>query len=55
MKMENEQKEEKKKTEILETKRFSWQVPRCCLEGWDSCPHTVKRANQKPKEQNIGL
>lgn len=29
------------------------QIPDCCREGREDCPHVVKK--QKPKKQNIGL
>lgn len=28
-------------------------IPICCREGWDSCPHVVKKVRQK--KQNVGL
>lgn len=40
--------------EPIETDRFNWQVPECCREGWDSCPHVVNR-DVKPKRTNVGL
>lgn len=36
-----------------EKKDFRWEVPQCCREGWDSCPHVVKK--EKPAKTNIGL
>ena len=36
-----------------ESDKFIWQVPVCCREGWESCPHAVKRP--KPTKKNIGL
>lgn len=37
----------------IEVDQFNWIVPQCCREGWESCPHTVKR--QKKVKTNIGL
>jgi hypothetical protein len=28
-------------------------IPDCCREGWDSCPHVLKK--QRPTKKNIGL
>lgn len=39
---------------IKEVDQFVWNVPICCREGWDNCPHVVKRQNKKIKN-NIGL
>jgi len=33
--------------------KFTMQIPICCREGWDSCPHVVKP--QRNKKRNIGL
>lgn len=30
------------------------QIPQCCREGWDNCPHVVNRDKQQ-KKRNIGL
>lgn len=30
------------------------QIPQCCREGWESCPHVVNR-EEKPVRHNIGL
>ena len=51
--MMTEEKEEKKEEVIIEVDRFNWKVPECCREGWDSCPHVVRK--EKPKKTNIGL
>ena len=32
----------------------NWQIPLCCSELWDICPHGVKR-DKKRKKKNIGL
>lgn len=29
-------------------------IPECCREGWDSCPHVLKREPFRSKK-NIGL
>lgn len=39
--------------EIIETEPGVWQLPECCKENWESCPHTVKR--QSKKRTNKGL
>ena len=33
--------------------KITLEIPQCCREGWDDCPHVVKP--QKPKKRNIGL
>lgn len=30
------------------------QIPQCCREGWESCPHVINRDPIKSK-RNIGL
>lgn len=50
--MQNEQ-ENKKETEILEIDNFNWIVPQCCVEGWASCPHVLKKP--KKVKKNVGL
>lgn len=42
-----------KDIEIKEIDVFNWKIPECCSEGWDSCPHVIRK--QKQKKQNIGL
>jgi len=42
------------KTEQKEIDRHQWQVPQCCREGWDSCPHVVSK-DKKKKKINIGI
>lgn len=42
------------KPEIKEVDHFVWQVPICCREGWESCPHVVKKQKTQSKT-NIGL
>jgi len=32
---------------------FTMNIPECCREGWDSCPHVTKPT--KPTKRNIGL
>ena len=39
--------------EIKEPELIEIVIPQCCREGWDSCPHTPKRKEQKRK--NIAL
>jgi len=39
--------------EIKEISIENIKIPDCCVEGWDSCPHVVKR--QRKIKQNIGL
>lgn len=36
-----------------EVKPFTFQVPQCCREGWESCPHVAKKI--KKQKTNIGL
>lgn len=50
--MPNEE-EKTKETEVLEVSNVTWQIPICCQESWDSCPHVVKR--EKMKKNNVGL
>lgn len=35
-------------------KKYKIEIPECCREGWDSCPHVVNREIKK-KKKNIGL
>lgn len=49
--MENEK--EKEETPILEIGYEDIKIPECCREGWDNCPHTVKR--ERIKKGNVGL
>lgn len=39
--------------ENLEIGYENIQIPECCREGWESCPHVVKK--QKKIKQNVGL
>lgn len=48
--MDNKPKEEKPKEK---PKTITWQIPQCCLEGWPSCPHVLKK--QRPVKKNVGL
>ena len=40
-------------TDFIEIDPLQMQIPVCCRENWDSCPHCI----QKPKKQkrNVGL
>lgn len=40
--------------EVIEVDVFTWQVPECCREGWDSCRHCLPKDRVKQK-RNIGL
>lgn len=51
MQQKNETKETK--TDILKPEQVTFLIPECCREGWDTCPHVVKRV--KPTKKNIGL
>lgn len=42
-----------KEEEKIEVSNFNWIVPECCREGWDSCPHVVKK--DRRVKRNIGL
>lgn len=33
--------------------KFIVNIPTCCKEGWDTCPHVAKPA--KKSKRNIGL
>jgi hypothetical protein len=44
----NDFQEEKKEAAVLNIR-----IPKCCIEGWDSCTHTVKPF--KKKKTNIAL
>lgn len=46
-------KEELEVENIQVVENFNWIVPQCCREGWESCPHGVKK--QKKTKNNIGL
>jgi len=39
--------------EVIEIDPFVWNIPECCREGWESCPHVVKR--QQKRRVNKGL
>jgi hypothetical protein len=39
---------------LIESDRLQVIIPECCREGWDTCPHVVKR-DDRPKRNNIGL
>jgi hypothetical protein len=41
------------KEEIKEVDPFNWIIPECCREGWESCPHVLKK--QRKTKTNIGL
>lgn len=47
----NEEKEIQE--EVLIVDNFNWVIPECCREGWDSCPHVVKRDTKA--KRNIAL
>ena len=47
-----EEKEEVEDIKVID--KFNWKVPKCCQEGWKSCPHVVKRQEVK-RGDNIGL
>lgn len=38
---------------IGEASHINMIIPECCREGWDSCPHVLKK--QKPAKRNVGL
>jgi hypothetical protein len=42
-----------KEVEEKEEKPFHIEIPECCREGWESCPHSVKR--EKEKKSNVGV
>jgi len=44
---------EMEEPEVIEVDNFNWKIPECCTEGWESCPHVVRR--DKPSKRNIGL
>lgn len=48
---DEENKEEE--TRILVADGVNVIIPKCCVEGWDSCPHTVQK--QRPDKRNVGL
>lgn len=53
----NEHDQEKKREatllkDFMETPTF-WEVPRCCKENWDDCPHKVKRPEKA--KRNIAI
>jgi len=51
--MNENQTNQEEKEGILVVEKFNWLVPECCREGWDSCPHVVKKKRKARK--NIGL
>jgi hypothetical protein len=36
-----------------EEKPIQIEIPECCREGWDSCPHCVKK--EKETKPNVGV
>lgn len=38
---------------VIEVDGTNIQIPECCREGWDDCPHTAKP--ERAKKRNIGL
>lgn len=48
--LKNGKEDEKKEAEVLEPKII---IPQCCREGWENCPHQVRRP--KKTKKNIGL
>lgn len=40
-------------SEIKEISVENMIIPQCCREGWDSCPHVLKKP--KKTKNNIGL
>lgn len=50
MENENQQKEERKE-EVLKP---TFIIPQCCREGWESCKHVARKANERIK-RNIAL
>ena len=38
---------------VAEEKVVRMIIPECCREGWDSCPHVIKKP--KKTKTNIGL
>lgn len=40
-------------TEFIPPQNIEIMIPECCREGWDNCPHVVKK--QKPPRSNIAL
>lgn len=39
--------------QILGINGIAVQIPRCCSEGRDDCPHGVQK--ERPEKQNVGL
>lgn len=51
--MQNEQEKRKEEAEVLDDERMRIIIPQCCREGWDSCPHVLKK--QRITKKNVGL
>lgn len=45
--------EEKKTEEKAVLTGFTFIIPQCCREGWDSCKHVAKK--ERRKKRNVGL
>lgn len=45
--------EKEKEPKIIDRDEIGVVIPICCKEGWDNCPHIIK----KPKKikRNVGL
>lgn len=44
---------ETREVEVEEPKCYL-EIPQCCVEGWDSCPHVINKEPERVKK-NIGL
>jgi len=40
--------------DVKELKGQMMEIPQCCREGWDDCPHVINKEPQRSKK-NIGL
>jgi len=53
MRDKNEEKDLRVKIQEIDTTKFNLRIPECCLEGWESCPHTIKK--QRKNKTNPAL
>lgn len=40
-------------SDVIRVESCHFLIPECCKEGWESCPHVIKK--EKPRRNNIGL
>lgn len=49
--MQNDQEERQEEAKVLGPENLI--IPQCCIEGWDTCPHVLKK--ERITKRNVGL